>query len=138
MEEEFIDQELELAAKSALIHIADSTDSLKALYIQPDRVLFLAENLDIILKVYMADKPLQRDYEIAQKAASIGLPIPKILDFKAGRPAVFVMKQVIGCPLSSLNPIAAKEAGRHLRRFHAIGAHPPFSGGQQHWNAFIS
>jgi aminoglycoside phosphotransferase (APT) family kinase protein len=138
MENEFIYQELELAAGRALIHITGSTDNLKPLYLQPDRALYLAENLHIILKVYMATKPLQREYDIAQKAASIGLPIPKMLGFEAGQPAVLAMKQVIGHSLTSRNPIAAKEAGRYLQHFHAIGAHPPFSGGQQNWDAFIS
>jgi aminoglycoside phosphotransferase (APT) family kinase protein len=138
MEQDLVHNELELAAKRALIHITGSTASLKPLYLQPGRALYLAENLHIILKVYMADKPLQRDYEIAQKAASIGLPIPKILGFEAGQPAAFAMQQVIGRPLSSRNPIAAKEAGKYLQRFHTLEAYPPFSGGQQQWNAFIS
>ena len=138
MEKELIDQELELAAKRAITHIIGSKDSLKSLYQQHGRAIFLAENLHIILKVYMAERLLQRDHEIAQKAASIGLPTPKILGFEAGQPAVFAMQQVIGRPLSSHNPVAAKEAGRYLRCFHEIGAHPPFSGGQQQWNAFIS
>jgi aminoglycoside phosphotransferase (APT) family kinase protein len=138
MKQDLVHKELELAAKRTLIHITGSTDNLKPLYLQPGRALYLAENLHIILKVYMTDKPLQRDYDIAQKAASIGLPIPKILGFEAGQPAVFAMQQVIGRPLSSRNPIAEKEAGKYLQRFHAIGAHPPFSGGQQQWDAFIS
>ena len=130
MEKDNIDEELEVAAKKALNNITGSTDSLKLLYLQSDRALFLAENLHIILKVYRAERPLQRDYGIAQKAASIGLPIPKILGFVAGHPAVFAMEQVKGHPLSSRKPVAAKEAARYLQRFHTIGAHPPFSGEQ--------
>ncbi len=131
-------QELALAAKRTLAHITWSEESLKPLYLQPDRALFLAEKLGIVLKVYMAGKTLQREYAIAQKAESIGVPIPKIIGFEAGQPAVLAMKQIIGHPLSSRNTFAAKEAGRYLQRFHDIGAHPPFSGGQQHWDAFIS
>src|SRR5262249_6094959 len=113
-------------------------DTLTPLYLQPDRALFLAENLHIIFKVYMAGKALQREYSIAQKAGSIGIPIPGMLGLEAGPPAVLAMKQGIGQPLSSRNPCAAKEAGSYLQRFHTIGAHPPFSGGQQQWDAFIS
>jgi len=57
---------------------------------------------------------------------------------EAGPPAVLAMKQVLGHPLSSGNPVAAKEAGRYLQRFHTLRAHPPFSGGQQQWDALLS
>ena len=107
------------------------------MYLQPDRALFLAENVQLVLKVNVAGNTLQHEYEIARKAASIGVPTPTILGFAAGRPAVLVMKQVIGHPLSSHQIYAAKEAGRYLQRFHTIGAHPPFVGGQQHWDDFI-
>jgi len=116
MGNEFVNQELEGAAKRRLTHIAGSEDSLKPLYLQPDRALFLAENLHIILKVYRAGRALQREYDIAQKASAIGVPIPKMLGFEAGPPAVLAMQQVIGRPLSSRTPFAAKEAGRYLHR----------------------
>jgi len=92
----------------------------------------------VVLKVYVAGNVLQHEYEIARKAASIGVPTPTILGFAAGRPAVLVMKQVIGHPLSSHHKSAVKEAGKYLRRFHTISTHPPFAGGQQHWDDFIS
>jgi hypothetical protein len=114
MDDEFVNQELELAAKRTLAHITRLEDTLKTQYLQPDHALFLAENLRIILKIYMADKALQREHDIGQKAASIGVPIPKMLGFEAGQPAVLAMKQVIGHPLSSHNQFAAKEAGRYL------------------------
>jgi aminoglycoside phosphotransferase (APT) family kinase protein len=138
MDKEFVNQELEVAAKRMLTHLTGSEDSLTPLYLQPDRALFLAENLRIIFKVYMAEKALQHEYAIAQKVASIGVPIPEILGFEAGQPAVLAMKQVMGHPLSSHDQSAAKEAGSYLQRFHTVGAHPPFSGGQQQWEAFIS
>ncbi|MBO0782929.1 MAG: phosphotransferase [Ktedonobacteraceae bacterium] len=129
---------LENAAKSILAHIAGTEEPLTPLYLQPDRALFLAKHLHIVLKVYTAANTLQYDYEIAQKAASIGIPIPEVLGFEAGPPAVLAMRQVVGHPLSSRTPLAAKEAGKYLQHFHELGAHPPFSGGQQHWEAFIS
>jgi len=86
----------------------------------------------------MTRTALQHEYTIAQKAVAMGVPIPEMLGFEAGPPAVLAMKQVIGRPLSSRYPFAAKEAGKYLQRFHNIGAHPPFSGGQQQWDAFIS
>ncbi len=138
MDKEFVNQELEFSAKRTLTHLTGSEDSLTPLYLQPDHALFLAENLRIIFKVSMAEKALQHEYAIAQKGASIGVPIPEILGFEAGQPAVLAMKQVMGHPLSSHNQSAAKEAGNYLQRFHTLGAHPPFSGGQQQWEAFIS
>lgn len=138
MSKEFVNQELEVAAKRTLTHITKSEDTLQCLYLQPDRAVFYAENVGIILKVYMEGKTLQREYDIAQQVASIGVPIPKILGFEAGQPAVLAMKHVRGHPLSSRNPLAAKEAGKYLQRIHTLGAHPPFSGGQQQWDAFIS
>jgi aminoglycoside phosphotransferase (APT) family kinase protein len=68
----------------------------------------------------------------------MGVPIPEMLGFEAGPPTVLAMKQVLGRPLTSRNTCAVKEAGSYLQRFHMIGAHPPFSGGQQQWEAFIS
>lgn len=138
MDKEFVNQELELAAKRMLTYLTGSEESLTPLYLQPDRAIFLAEHLRIIFKVSMAEKVLQREYAIAQKAASIGVPVPELLGFEAGQPAVLAMKQVMGHPLSSRNPSATKEAGNYLQRFHTIGAHPPFSGGHQQWEAFIS
>ena len=138
MDNTFVNQALEVAAKRTLTHIAGSEDTLKPLYLQPDRALFLAENRRIILKVYMAGTALQREYATAQKAASMGVPIPKMLGLEAGSPTVLAMEQVLGHPLSSRTPFAAKEAGRYLQRLHSLEAHPPFSGGQQQWDAFIS
>src|SRR6266700_5548317 len=66
MDTTFVNQELEVAAKRTLTHITGSEDTLKPLYLQPDRALFLAENPGIIFKVYLTGKALQREYAIAQ------------------------------------------------------------------------
>lgn len=122
--------ELALAASSVLTRLTGSDGVMKPLYLQPDRAIFLAEEVHIILKVYRDVPALRRDYAVAQQAASAGLLTPEILDFEEGPPAVFAMRQVIGVPLSSRYPGAAREAGAYLRRFHELGALPPFSGGQ--------
>jgi hypothetical protein len=57
---EFINQELEFAAKRMLTHITGSEEILQPLYLQPDRALFFAINANIILKVYMEGKTLQQ------------------------------------------------------------------------------
>ncbi|GHO70090.1 hypothetical protein KSC_089820 [Ktedonobacter sp. SOSP1-52] len=128
---------LALAATDMLTRLTGSREPLKPLYTQPDRAIFLAEEARIILKVYSDVRALRCDYKVAQQAASAGLPTPKILNFEAGPPAVFAMRQVIGVPLSSHYPDAAREAGVYLRCLHGLGAQPPFSGGQQHWEEFI-
>jgi len=134
----FVNHTLEAAAQRTLTHLIGSEDTLKPLYLQPDRAVFLVENRSIVLKVYMTGTTLQREYATAQKAASIGVPIPKMLGLEVGPPDVLAMEQVFGYPLSSRNPLAAKEAGRYLQRLHTLEACPPFSGGQQQWDAFIS
>ena len=45
MNNTFISQELELAAKRMLTRITGPEVTLKPLYLQPDRAIFLAENL---------------------------------------------------------------------------------------------
>ncbi len=137
MDHAIVNPDLESAAKRALTHFTGLEDSLKPLYLQPDRAVFLAEYLQVVLKVYVAGNVLRHEYEIAQKATSIGVPTPTMLGFEAGQPAVFAMKQVIGHPLSSHQMYAAQEAGTYLLRFHTLGAQPPFAGGQQHWDDFI-
>ncbi len=132
-----INPALEEAAKKTLIRLTRLEDTLTPLYLQPDRAIFLAEERRIILKVYIEGTILQREYATAQKAASIGIPIPKMLGLEIGEPTVLAMEHIPGHPLSSRNPDAAKEAGRYLQRFHSLEAQPPFSGGQQQWDAFI-
>ncbi|GCE23072.1 aminoglycoside phosphotransferase family protein [Dictyobacter kobayashii] len=138
MNKEISNQELIFAAKRTLGRINQSEETLQSLYLQPDRAIFLAEKEGIILKVYMEEKTLRYEYNIAQKVAVIGVPIPEILGFAAGQPGVLAMKYVKGYPLSSLYPLAAQSAGMYLQRVHNLGAQPPFSGGQQRWDAFIS
>ena len=134
----FINQKLALAAKRALKHMHQPEEALHTLYLQPDRAIFFAENRGIILKVYMDEKTLQREYDSAQRIASVGVPTPTLLGFEAGEPAVLVMKYVRGNPLSSRNTLAANAAGKYLQRIHNIGAQVPFAGGQQQWNEFIA
>lgn len=127
----------EVAAKQTLVRLTDSEALLRPLYLQPDRAIFLAEKARIILKVYVVGKTLQQEYETMQSARAIGIPLPDLLLLENKQPAVFAMSQVIGRPLSSGDVAAAKEAGGYLERFHQLRAHPPFSGGQTEWDAFI-
>ncbi len=51
---------LEQAAKRTLAKIIGADEMLKPLYQQPDRAIFLAENAEIILKVYPGLCPFYR------------------------------------------------------------------------------
>jgi aminoglycoside phosphotransferase (APT) family kinase protein len=131
------ENQLEGAAKRTLANINGSSESLKPLYLQPDRAIFLAEGSGIVLKVYSEGKTLEFEYAMVQKAWAKGVPTPEILRLETGQLTVMAMKQVVGKPLSSDDTSAAKEAGRHIEQFHTIPTAPPFSGGQDRWDEFI-
>src|SRR5258708_20233695 len=71
MDNAFVNHALEVAAKRTLTHLTWSEDTLKLLYLQPDRSLFLAENRRITLKFYTEATPLQHSYATPQHLPSI-------------------------------------------------------------------
>ncbi len=75
---------LELAAKRTLAKITSSEETLKPLYLQPDRAIFLTADSDIILKVYVEGRTLEKEYATAQKAQARGVPVPGMLMFSRG------------------------------------------------------
>src|SRR5947199_10390886 len=87
----FVNQELEAAAKRMLTHIAGSEDTLKPLYLQPDRALFLAENTGIVCKVYITRKALQRDYLMADKTSNMCVAIQEVPGFETHRAGVLAI-----------------------------------------------
>ena len=132
-----MDNHLELAAKRTLAKIIRSQETLKPLYLQPDRAIFLAKNSRVILKVYVEGNILQHEHAVAQKVQATGVPIPEILMIETAQLTVFAMKQVIGNPLSSRDTVAAKEAGSYIERFHTIRNYRPSSGDQTTWDDFV-
>lgn len=131
-------QTLEDAARASLRTYAGSQEQLTPLYLQPDRAVFLANNANLIFKVYVNGHALQHEYATAQQARAVGIPIPDILGIDQHAATVLTLRRVHGVPLSSHTVQAAQSAGRRLVRFHQIGARPPFSGGQQRWDDFIA
>jgi aminoglycoside phosphotransferase (APT) family kinase protein len=129
--------DLKEAALACLADLDGAEDLLQALYLQPDRAVFLAERARIVLKVYAEGDLLQRDWQAMRAARSAGVPTPEPLVFSPGPPAVFAMRQVVGQALSSAYPRAAREAGIYLARFHGLGAQPPFSTGESTWDGHI-
>jgi aminoglycoside phosphotransferase (APT) family kinase protein len=129
--------DLKLAALGCLARLTGEEEELQALYLQPDRAVYLAECAGIVLKVYADDVLLSREWRAARMARAAGVPTPELLAFVAGPPAVIAMRRVVGQPLSSAYPEAAREAGRVLGWLHGIGARPPFSTGETTWDGQI-
>ncbi len=127
-----------LFAKNILKKYFDADDDLEPLYIQPDRQVFLAPKLKVVLKIYVEGDALKREFDATQKAAEAGVPTATILRFEQGSPSVLLLKYVSGESISSKKPLAAKEVGKYLEQFHQIGATAPFSGGQYNWHEFVS
>jgi aminoglycoside phosphotransferase (APT) family kinase protein len=129
--------DLQRAAQAGLVELVGTAEPLQALYLQPDRAVFLADSSRIVLKAYADGDLLRRDWHTMQAARSAGVPTPEPLAFSPGPPAVLAMRQVVGQPLSSAHPRAAHEAGVLLARFHHLGAHPPFATGERTWDQHI-
>src|SRR5215207_10762495 len=128
---------LELAAKTAMTKYVGKPEPLIPIYVQPDRAIFLAVPSQLVLKVYVEKTALQKEVEVARQARAAGVPTPEMIGLDVDELGVLTMKQVKGTPLSIQNKNAIQEAGKYLRRFHEIGATPPFSGGQSQWDEFI-
>lgn len=61
--------------------------------------------------------------------AAVGVPVPEVVAYQDGPPAVVVLGWVEGEPLSSSSSARAqREVGRLLRLIHALPAGPSFSG----------
>jgi aminoglycoside phosphotransferase (APT) family kinase protein len=131
------DSHLEFAARKSLRKYIGKEEPLTAIYLQPDRAVFLAKASDVILKVYLEGDTLKREFEVAEKAKTVSVPIPEMIGLDIDEYTVLVMKQVIGMPLNTRSKNAIQDAGKYLRKFHGIGAKPPFSGGQNKWDEFV-
>lgn len=125
------------AARHGLARYTTAEEPLRPLYLQLDRAVFLAAGAQIVLKVYADGALLRREWAMARQARALGIPTPDLLGFEDGPPAIFAMRQVVGEPLSSRRPLAAREAGALLARFHGLGAAAPFAGGYARWDSHI-
>lgn len=132
-----MDNYLERAAERVLAQITHSHEKLRALYLQPDRAIFLAENSRIVLKVYVEGDILQHEYTVAQKVQEAGVPIPEIMFFERDQYTTFAMKYVSGIPLASHHARAIQEAGSYMHCFHHIKSYQPSSGDQTTWDNFV-
>ena len=129
---------LEHAAERTLAKIIGSKKTLKPLYLQPDRAIFLASDPEIILKVYVEGHMLQREHAMMRQAQARGIPVPEFLMLDVAEISVLAMRYIVGKPLSSKDIGAAREAGMYIEQFHGMATSPRFSGGQNHWHEFIA
>ena len=90
-----------------------------------------------IVKVDMNAARLATEVEGMRAAASVGIPVAPIDRYEAGPPAVLVTAKLDGVALSPEFPGALAEAGGLLRRFHGLGAAPPYPNGEGTWPGFV-
>jgi len=127
------------AAERALITLGRDVNGLQVIWTTEARAILLQEEPvpALFIKVYQEVTPLEREVATMERALAAGIPVAKRLTFHTGPPAVLITKRVGGIPLTSAYPLAAEATGRLLRRFHALGARPPFVDGQRSWSVFI-
>jgi aminoglycoside phosphotransferase (APT) family kinase protein len=94
---------------------------------------------ELVVKAYEDAAALAHEARMLELARGQGVPVPDVLAFEPGPPAVTVMTRVGGDPLTSaMGEAAAAEAGAALGLFHRLPAAPPFSGGQHRWEEFVA
>jgi len=128
---------LEQAAQRTLAQLTHGQETLKTLYLQPDRAIFLAENAGLIFKIYTEGDILQHEYTVAQRVQAAGVPIPEIVFFERDHYTTFAMKYVAGIPLTSQHRRAAQEAGKYMSLFHNIRDYQPSTGDLTTWENFV-
>ena len=133
------DPDLFQAAQAALRASGRPPDNLTPGWFTEGRAIFRQDRPapPVFVKAYHKATDLEGEVTMMDRASAVGIPVPTRVLFRAGPPAVLITRKVDGIPLSSQYPAAATEVGRLLRRFHALGAVPPFSGGQSRWEDFI-
>lgn len=127
------------AAETALAALGRDAGGLRVVWSTRERAILLQEEPapPLYIKVYRQMAQLEREVATMARAAAAGIPVATRRAFSADPPAVLITERVGGIPLASAYPLAAEEAGGLLRRFHALGARPPFVDGQSRWSAFI-
>jgi len=127
------------AAEKALAALGRDAGGLRVVWSTRERAIFLQEDPapPLYIKVYQQVAQLAHEVATMERAAAAGIPVATRLAFSTDPPAVLITERVGGVPLTSACSLAAEEAGRLLRRFHSLGASPPFVDGQRNWSVFI-
>jgi len=120
--------------------VAGERAGLTPLGTQRGRAVFaaVAAGIDVVAKAYHDAPALAHEARVLDLARGRGAPVPEVLAFDPGPPAVIVMTRLPGDPLASaMGEAPAVEAGAALRRVHELRAAPPYSGGQHRWEEFV-
>jgi len=127
------------AAERALMTLGRDGNGLQVMWTTAARAILLQEEPApaLFIKVYQESTQLEREVATMERALAAGIPVAQRRAFHTGPPAVLITERVGGMPLTSAYPLAAEATGRLLRRFHALGARPPFVDGQRSWSVFI-
>ncbi len=127
------------AAETALAALRRDAGGLRVVWSTSERAILLQEEPapSLYIKVYQQVAQLEREVIMMERAAAAGIPVATRHAFYNDPPAVLITERVGGIPINSAYPLAAAETGGLLRRFHSLGASPPFVDGQSSWSAFI-
>ena len=95
--------------------------------------------VEMVVKAYEDAPALAHEVGVLGLARDRGAPVPEVLAFEPGPPAVVVMTRLPGRPLTSaMGDGPAVEVGAALRVVHGLPAAPPYSGGQHRWDEFVA
>jgi aminoglycoside phosphotransferase len=87
-----------------------------------------------VVKVDSNSRRLAWEVAAMARAAAADVPVPDVLEFRQSADSVLIMERVAGQPLSlTTDEQGAYDAGRVLRRLHAIQADAPHEG----WRAEV-
>lgn len=109
------------AARLALGHAGLRADRLVVLVAVQERATFRAGHA--VVKVDSDTRRLKHELAMMTAARGVGVPVPGVIAFERGSPAVLVMQHVPGEALRPAHgPEPVRDVGRLLRRLHSLPA----------------
>lgn len=109
------------AARLALGHAGLDADRLVVLAAVQERATFRAGRA--VVKVDSDARRLKHELAMMTAARGVGVPVPGVIAFERGSPAVLVMQHMPGEALRPAHgPEPVREVGRLLRRLHSLPA----------------
>jgi len=109
------------AARLALERAAIDARKLVVLAAIQERTTLRADH--VVVKVDSDIRRLEHELAMMAAARGVGVPVPPVIAFENGSPGVLLMRHMPGEALRPAHgPQAVREAGRFLRRLHALPA----------------
>ena len=121
--------------------MAGDRAGLRSLAAERGRAVYAAAGagIEVVVKAYEHAPALAHEVRVLELARGRGAPVPEVLAFEPGPPAVIVMTRLRGGPIAStMGEAPAAEAGAALRLVHDLPAAPPYAGGQHRWEEFVA